>query len=32
MDFILGMYFILTVINSFSIAVLLGRAMREDAE
>lgn len=31
MDFILGMYFILTVINSVSIAVLLGRATREDA-
>lgn len=31
MDFVLGMYFILTVINSLSIAVLLGRATREDA-
>lgn len=32
MDFVLGMYFILTVINSFSIAILLGRATVEDAD
>ena len=32
MDFILGLYFVLNIINTFAIAVLLGRAMREDME